>query len=59
MVKKNILIKDIDEKSYNMFAGYCKANGLKVGDGMTKLIDDFVGKFKKASDIIGKKEVQK
>lgn len=37
-------IKDVDEKAWRMFAGLCKMKGVKIGNELTSLLNDYVKK---------------
>ena len=36
------LIKNIDNKIWNKFAGYCKAKDKKIGEMLNEILEDFL-----------------
>ncbi|MDO8509416.1 MAG: hypothetical protein Q7S27_07080 [Nanoarchaeota archaeon] len=38
----NKLIKDIDEEVWRRFTGYCKAKGERVGQKLSKVLEEYL-----------------
>ena len=38
----NKLVKDLDEETWRKFAGYSKSKGKKIGEMLSKLLEDFL-----------------
>ena len=44
MVRKNKIVRDMDDKIWNRFTGWCKMNRTKTGEQLTIILQDFMEK---------------
>ena len=40
----NKLVKDIDDRTWRMFVGFCKMKNVKVGEGLETAINEYLKK---------------